>query len=330
MNGTVSSHMKTDTLESVQLGGITQRIRIRSADTSNPVLLLMQQGPGLPMINEVRRFEQLLGLEDAFTVVYWDQRGTGLSSLPLRNRSNGFEITPQRMIDDAVSLLELLHDRFGGKIFVAGFSFGATFAAHAAVQRPDLVAALVATGMDIDIPAAEAHAYDFVLASARQRGNRRAIRQLEAIGPPPHLDVKRFITRARWVANFGGVVSGASFTGIFRDLLASLLRSPDYSATDVIRAVRGVRASQAALVPQLAATDLVRAIPRLEVPIVMVQGRLDQVAPGDVAQRFHDSLVAPSKRLVWFEESAHTPHLEEPGKFRSLLMDTKASHLAGR
>jgi hypothetical protein len=28
--------MKIDTLESVQLGGITQRIRIRTADTSNP------------------------------------------------------------------------------------------------------------------------------------------------------------------------------------------------------------------------------------------------------------------------------------------------------
>jgi len=95
--------MKIDTLESVQLGGITQRIRIRTDDTSNPVLLLMQQGPGLPIINEVRRFERLLGLEDAFTVVYWDQRGTGLSALPLRKHSNGFDISARHMVDDAVS-----------------------------------------------------------------------------------------------------------------------------------------------------------------------------------------------------------------------------------
>src|SRR5712691_1091660 len=177
--------MKIDTLESVQLGGVTQRIRIRTADPSNPVLLLMQQGPGLPMINEVRRFERLLRLEDAFTVVYWDQRGTGLSALPLRKRSKRFEISARHMVDDAVSLLELLRDRFGGKTFIAGFSFGATFAAQAAVQRPDLVAALVAAGMDIDIPAAENNAYAFAVDAARQRGNRRAIRQLEAIGPPP-------------------------------------------------------------------------------------------------------------------------------------------------
>src|SRR6516165_5052085 len=182
--------MAIDTLEAIQLGGIKQWIRIRGTAASNPVLLLMQQGPGLPMINEARRFEHLLGLEETFTVVYWDQRGTGLSSPSLRKNSNQFEISVARMVDDTVTLLELLHDRFGGKTFIAGFSFGAMYAVHAAVRRPELVAALVATGMDIDMPAAESSAYAFALDAARQRGNRRAIRQLEAIGPPPHTTAK--------------------------------------------------------------------------------------------------------------------------------------------
>src|SRR6516165_3162135 len=143
--------MEIDRLEGIHLGGITQWIRIRGADASNPALLLMQQGPGLPMINEARRVEHLLGLEKAFTVVYWDQRGTGLSSPPLRKSSNRFEISVTRMVDDTVTLLGLLRDRFGGKTFVAGFSFGATFAAYAAVRRPELVAALVAAGMDTDV-----------------------------------------------------------------------------------------------------------------------------------------------------------------------------------
>jgi pimeloyl-ACP methyl ester carboxylesterase len=320
--------MHTDALEAVPLGGITQWIRIRGADSSSPALLLMQLGPGLPMINEARRLERLLGLEEAFTVIYWDQRGTGLSSPPLRGQQAEFEISATRMVSDAVSLLELLRDRFGGKTFVAGFSFGATFAARAAVQRPDLVAALVAAGMDIDIPAAEKNTYDFVLAAARQRGSRRAVRQLEAIGPPPHLEAKQFATKARWTANFGGVTVGENFGSLFRELLASLIRSPDYSAADVIRTIRGIRVSQAALLPQLADTDLVRTMPRLDVPIVMAQGRLDQVAPPGPAQRFFDSLTAPSKQLVWFENSAHSPHLEEPGKFRDLLMGVRERHLA--
>ncbi len=320
--------MKIDALEGVQLGGITQWIRVRGADASNPVLLLMQQGPGLPIINDAPRLERLLGLESAFTVVYWDQRGTGLSAPSLRKSSNRFEITVARMVDDTVALLELLRDRFGGKTFVAGFSFGATFAAYAAVRRPELMAALVSAGMDIDIPAAEDNAYAFALDAARQRGNRRAIRQLEAIGPPPHTTAKQFTTRARWVTNFGGVASNANFNGVLRALLFSLVRSPDYSVAAVVRTLRGIGASQAALLPQLASTDLVRAMPRLDVPLVMAQGRLDQVAPGEAAQRFHDSLTAPGKQLVWFSRSAHTPHLEEPAKFRDLLMNVRASQLA--
>src|SRR6266545_7910460 len=140
-------------------------------------------------MRESRRLEHLLGLEKAFTVVYWDQRGTGLS---LRKSTNPVEISVARMVGDTVSLLELLRDRFGGKTFVTGFSFGRTFAAYAAVQRPELVATLIAVDMDIDIPAAENNAYDFALSTARQRANRRATRQLETIGPPPHLNVKEF------------------------------------------------------------------------------------------------------------------------------------------
>jgi pimeloyl-ACP methyl ester carboxylesterase len=320
--------VEIDSLEGIQLGGITQWIRVRGADVSNPVLLLMQQGPGLPMINEARRLERLLGLEEAFTVVYWDQRGTGLSSPSVRKNANRFDISVERMIDDTVTLLELLRDRFGGKTFVTGFSFGATFAAYAAARRPELVAALVAAAMDIDMPAAESNAFVFALDAARRHGNRRAIRQLEAIGQPPHTTVQQFRTRARWVANFGGVATNASYNSIPRTLLLTLIGSPDYSAADVIRTFRGISASQAALLAQLAHTDLVRAIPRLDVPIVMAQGRLDQVAPGEAAQRFHDALFAPSKQLVWFERSAHTPHLEEPVKFRDLLMKVTAGKLA--
>jgi len=314
-----------DTLEAIQAGGTTQWIRIRGADTSNPVLLLIQQGPGLPMINEARRFGHLLGLEQAFTVVYWDQRGCGRS---LRRRQDRASISLEAMTGDTVSLLDYLRNRFGGKTYVAGFSFGATLGASAAGQRPDLVATLVAVGMDIDGAAAASGAYDFALAAARQRGNRRATRQLEAIGSPPHLDSKQFATRVRWATNFGGVTTGETYATLVRGLLTSLVRSADYSAGDVIRTVRGITATQAALLPELATMDLAATVPRLDVPVVMVQGRLDQVAPGAAAQRYASALKAPSKQLVWFENSAHTPHLEEPGKFRDLLIEVRASQLA--
>ena len=124
-----------DSLEAIPASDTTQWIRIRGTNASNPVLLLIQQGPGLPMINEARRFEHLLGLEQDFTVIYWDQRGCGRS---LRGPHNPAGISVKAMVADTVSLLEYLRDRFGRKTCVAGFSFGAALAAFAAAQRPDL------------------------------------------------------------------------------------------------------------------------------------------------------------------------------------------------
>jgi pimeloyl-ACP methyl ester carboxylesterase len=305
--------MEVDRREPVQLGESTQWIRIRAANARNPLLLLVQLGPGLPMINEARTFGRLLSLEDDFTVIYWDQRGCGRS---LRSTDATRDLSVQAMVSDTERLLAMLCDRFDTPVVVAGFSMGATIAALATARRPDLVAALVAAGMDVDGAAAEKHAYQFALATAHARNNRKAIRQLEAIGPPPHLEPKEFATRARWAANFGGVRTGHTYNSEVRNLLVSLLRSPDYSLADAVRTIRGITAAQAALLPELAALDLTHTLTRLNTPIVMAQGRHDQVAPPSAAERYAELLEAPSKQLVWFEHSAHMPHLEEPGRFR--------------
>src|ERR1700690_3539389 len=113
---TLGETMTIDSLQAIEVGGATQWIRIKGADVSNPVLLLIQQGPGLPMINEARRFARVLDLEEAFTVVYWDQRGCGRS---LRGRRRGSEISVNAMVDDTVAVLELLRERFGAKAYVA-------------------------------------------------------------------------------------------------------------------------------------------------------------------------------------------------------------------
>jgi len=308
--------MDIDLLEPVQLGGSRQWIRIRARHSGNPLLLLVQMGPGLPMINEVRTFERTMSLEDRFTVVYWDQRGCGLSA---RSGGAGRELSLATMVSDTEQLLAMLCERFETPAIVAGFSMGAAIAALAAARRPDLVATLVAVGMDIDGAAAGRNTYEFAVEAARGRRNRRAIKQLEAIGPPPHVNAGAFGTRGRWAADFGGVRTGATYTSEGRRLLATLVRSSDYSVAAAVGCLRGIRAARMALVPDLETLDLGQVLPRLDVPIVMVQGRLDQIAPAAVAEQYAQALQSPSKRLVWFEHSAHMPHLEEPERFREVL-----------
>jgi pimeloyl-ACP methyl ester carboxylesterase len=96
------------------------------------------------MINEVSTFERTLHLEEHFTVVYWDQRGCGLS---LRSPKSATRLDLALLVSDMVKLLELLYVQFGGPSFVAGFSIGATIGAMAANTRPELVTALIGVGM---------------------------------------------------------------------------------------------------------------------------------------------------------------------------------------
>jgi pimeloyl-ACP methyl ester carboxylesterase len=272
------------------------------------------------MLNEAQTFERALSLADDFTVIYWDQRGCGRS---LRSTNTTGELSIQAMVGDTERLLAMLCDRFDTPAVVAGFSLGATIAALATARRPDLVATLVTVGMDIDVAAAGKSAHEFALATARARKVRRAVRQLQAIGPPPHLEPKQVAAIQRWAINFGGVRSGRAYNSMVRSLLLSMLRSPDYSLVDAVRTFRGITAAQAALLPELAALDLTHALTRLNSPIVMVQGRHDLVAPASSAERYAELLVAPGKQLVWFEHSAHMPHLEEPERFRGVLAQVR-------
>jgi hypothetical protein len=36
---------------------------------------------------------------------------------------------------------------------------------------------------------------------------------------------------------------------------------------------------------------------------------------------YFDALTAPSKKLVWFEESGHKPFVDEPAKFNAAMVE---------
>ena len=59
----------------LQVNGTTQWISVRGRDRRNPVLLYLHGGPGSPTTPEAYLFQS--PWEDFFTVVQWDQRGTG-------------------------------------------------------------------------------------------------------------------------------------------------------------------------------------------------------------------------------------------------------------
>jgi pimeloyl-ACP methyl ester carboxylesterase len=90
----------------VEINGVTMGMIIRSKNLSNPVMLFVHGGPGMP---EYFLFEKYpTGLEDAFTVVYWDQRGAGLSYNRNIDKST---LSVDHYIEDVIAVTSFLQER---------------------------------------------------------------------------------------------------------------------------------------------------------------------------------------------------------------------------
>lgn len=189
-----------DSLERVSLGGVDQWILARGRNKSNPVLLFLHGGPGFPDMPFAHRFDTLL--EKDFVVVHWDQRGAGKSYDPNIDPSS---MTVGQFISDTRELTEKLKRRFNvSKIYLAGHSWGSIVGVLTVRRYPGLYEAYIGIGQEVNITEADKISYRFVLERAVSTGNKKALRELEEIGPPPYTAGKVYIQR-KWLNEFGGV-----------------------------------------------------------------------------------------------------------------------------
>jgi pimeloyl-ACP methyl ester carboxylesterase len=310
---TTASEDGIDTLESFDFGGPRQWALVRGRNRTSPVLLLVQAGPGFPIIHEAQEIERRLQLEERFRVVYWDQRGTG-KSFDAKDRS---AITVEMLVGDVRAMVRALCERLQvSQLDVVGFSFGASLALRASADDSLPIRSLVCVCPDVNLLESERYAYAFALKEAERRGHRRALAALRAIGEPPHTDVKRFMTRVKWAANFGGVRRRKSYGAMLRSAVAQFWSSPHYSLGEMVRALRGLEVTQQRLIPAFVGFDLLAAPLRAGLPTAVFQGRHDVGAVPALAPVLAERVGA---KLVWFEDSAHLPHEEEPGRFREEL-----------
>lgn len=54
-----------------------------------------------------------------------------------------------------------------------------------------------------------------------------------------------------------------------------------------------------------------------DVPVYLLLGHHDCNCSFELAEKWFDKLDAPSKKLIWFENSAHSPQWEEPAKWNA-------------
>ena len=300
-------------LKPVELNGYPQWLLIRGQDVSRPLLLYLHGGPGES--NMWTAHYAMKELEQHFVCVNWDQRGTGKSFRPGPNPES---MTIEQFVNDTIALIELLRSRFGQqKVLLLGHSWGSVLAMKVAAARPDLLYAVIGMGQVVDGKRGEDLSYRYVLERAHAEHNRKAIRILEQLGAPPYRKDGLFVQR-KWLNHYGGFVHALEPGAV----VSILLDAPEYSIGDCISflRMRDMKYSGRWLGDELLGVNLLQEIPELSVPVFFFAGSYDYTTPFVLVEQFYASLQASYKQLIWFEHSAHMPHMEEPDKFQKELI----------
>ncbi len=301
----------------VKIGGIDQWIAIRGQDRDNPVLLLLHGGPGVATSLYPR--SELFAWTKDFTLVQWDQRGSGKTY----GRSGPLDasVTIDRMALDGVEVAEFLRQKLHKqKIVLLGLSWGSMLGIHMAKARPDLFYAYVGTGQMANAREEEEIDYADVMAKARARGDRKAIGELEKIGPPPYDSQSKIGVQRKWATAFEpGALSPLR-------LIRTILFESDATFRDLRDYIGGVTDSQNHFIGVTAAgpstkVDLRALGPDFAIPIFVFQGAEDDVAATPVARAYFDGINAPLKKFVAIPGAGHTAMYTRSDEFLRLLVE---------
>jgi pimeloyl-ACP methyl ester carboxylesterase len=301
----------------VNINGVEQGMFIESKDATNPVLLYLHGG--MPEYFLTRQYPT--GLEDYFTVVWWEQRGSGLSynkNIPPET------MTLEQMVSDTLEETNYLRHRFGKeKIYLMGHSGGTFIGIQAAARAPELYYAYIGVAQMSYQLKSERLAYEYMLQQFQENGNLKMVRRLEeapvtmAGGTP-----KAYLAVRDEAMHSLGIGTTHAMHSVISGILLPSLTSRAYTILEKVNMWLGKsRSGVSPLWNTILATDLSKQVPELDLPVYFLEGIYDYTCSYTEAKSYFVTLKAPVKGFYKFEQSAHSPIFEEPEKFLKIMRE---------
>lgn len=302
----------------IEVNGIEQGMFIRGEKANNPVILYLHGGPGSPLLPFISYLEKNERLEKYFTVCYWDQRGSGMT---YSKSTDSLTLTTEQMVEDTRKVTEYLKARFNQeKIYLMGQSWGTYLGAKTIEKYPENYLAYIGIGQITDQTKSERLAYDYMLNHAKEIGDNDVVEKLTEYDPYaddfPRLD---YLVKVRTgFLNRYGI--GHLRQGItFQDMLKALFVFKGYTLSEKKNWLLGADLSTKYLFPILLKDNLFESSFTFEVPFYVIQGTYDYQVSTVLARNYLDTVIAPKKDFFIFENSAHSPNMEEPEKFVQVI-----------
>ena len=301
----------------VNINGMQQGMFIKGKNVNNPVLLYLHGGMPDYFLTE----KYPTGLEDYFTVVWWEQRGSGISYSPDMTRES---VTVEQMISDTLEITNYLRQRFHKeKIYIMGHSGGSFIGIQTVARAPELYSAYLGVAQISYQLKSEKLAYDYMLEAFKANGNIQMVRKLEAApvsmtGGTP--DAYRALRDP--AMHSLGIGTIHEMNSVVTGLFIPSLQSPEYTLTEKFHTWTSKAKSGVALLwDDMLVTDLNEKVTKLDVPVYFLEGVYDYTCNYTLAKDYFEKLKAPIKGFYIFEQSAHSPIFEEPEKVERILRE---------
>ncbi len=305
-----------DLRQKIPLCGFPQMVHIRAARPGAPVLLFLHGGPGI--IDRHLVMENHADLCEDYTVVCWDQRGTGGSFAKV----DMVTLNRDQLLSDACALVDFLCETLGQeKLYLVCRGWGTQLGSLLCRERPERIAGYLGMGQLVDMARNEELSYAATLEKAMLAHDERAINMLMRIGPPVNGRYRPayegLMEQRKIMSRLGG--ANAKHEDLRGNTVAPILSSRELSLADKAGVLRGYKLCLRTMLPTVTPFSLLEACPAFAMPYYIFQGRLDETAHAALVSECFDAIVAPEKELLWFERTAHSPLDEEPARFKALL-----------
>ncbi len=295
-------------LKKVIINGEEHAFLIRGKDRRNPVIIFVHGGPGCSEIPYVVKYQR--ELEKNFTIVHYDQRGSGKS---YHRKTDYSKLTVSTLVEDLKSIIRYICREFKKeKIILVGHSFGTEIGLRTAAEFPEHILAYVGIGQMSYTSEGETDSLEFCMAGAKKRNQKKDYQELLAMREA--IEAGETSVPRKYVRKYGGASRGMNDNA---DYLLALLFRPEYSIADAVKFVRGLSASRNLFgtTPHELAVD----VREINVPCYFLQGKYDYMTSTKAARKFFDEIKAPEKEFVVFEKSAHFPQFEEKEKYAAWM-----------
>ena len=304
----------------ITIGGVKQGMFLKSKNINNPILLYVHGGPAFPNYFLIDKYHP--GLEDYFTVCYWEQRGGGLSySSEVTLQSMNFE----QLASDAVDVTNYLRKRFGKqKIFMMAHSGGTPIALLAASQNPQLYHAYIAMAQITNQKQSEKIAYKYMLEQYKLVGDHKSMTELMKYpvlaSDSNILSFYKSVVRDQSMHK-SGIGTMHNMKSVFRDIFLPVWTCRAYTFSEKVN----IWKSKFSFLPktnlynEMLSTDFTNKVQKLDIPVYFLSGKFDMTVNIDLSKAYLVQLQAPLKGFYTFDNSAHSPLFEEPIRVRQII-----------